>query len=163
MLARDVMTTGVRTVRTDTTIHELVDLLEPGDYSGAPVVDAQGKAVGLVSQSDVLRALACVEGDRSFTETFTALRSRPVVAILLDLERGPAAKLELLLKRPVTDIMTTKLVSCAPTDPVVQLCDRLAGKGIHRVIVLDPERHVLGIVTTTDLVRKLGELLRAKK
>ena len=62
LTARDVMTTEVTTVREDTSIEQLIHLLRVSHFSGIPVVDKEGRAVGLVSETDILRALAYTVG-----------------------------------------------------------------------------------------------------
>src|SRR5215469_13589420 len=54
MRAMDVMTTDVITVDPDTTVQALATLLAERGISGAPVVDASGRLVGVVSEGDLL-------------------------------------------------------------------------------------------------------------
>ena len=54
MRAMDVMTTDVITVDPDTTVQALATLLAERGISGAPVVDAEGRLVGIVSEGDLL-------------------------------------------------------------------------------------------------------------
>ncbi len=54
MNAKDVMTTEVITVSPDTTVQALAALLSEKGISGAPVVDAAGHMVGIVSEGDLL-------------------------------------------------------------------------------------------------------------
>ena len=55
MRAADVMTTGVITVSPEASVQELARLLADHGISGAPVVDADGKLVGILSLADVAR------------------------------------------------------------------------------------------------------------
>jgi CBS-domain-containing membrane protein len=54
MRAMDVMTTDVITVDPETTVQALATLLAERGISGAPVVDASGRLVGIVSEGDLL-------------------------------------------------------------------------------------------------------------
>src|SRR5215469_10000888 len=54
MRAMDVMTTDVITVDPDTTVQDLAMLLAERGISGAPVVDATGQLLGIVSEGDLL-------------------------------------------------------------------------------------------------------------
>jgi len=56
-LLSDVMTTPVRTVAPETSIAELLKLFDSAQISAVPVVDPGGRAVGLVSKSDLLAGL----------------------------------------------------------------------------------------------------------
>ncbi len=52
--AHDLMTRDPITVRQETTIGELCDLLQVKNINGAPVVDAGGRLVGVVTQEDII-------------------------------------------------------------------------------------------------------------
>jgi CBS domain-containing protein len=51
---RDVMTTGVVTVRPDTTYRELAAMFRQHRVSGFPVTAEDGKVIGVVSESDLI-------------------------------------------------------------------------------------------------------------
>lgn len=55
--ARDIMTTDVVTVTTSTPIEEAIDLLVEMRVSGLPVVDDEGRLVGVVTEKDALPIL----------------------------------------------------------------------------------------------------------
>ncbi len=54
MRAMDVMTTNVITVSPDTSVQELAKTLSERGISGVPVVDAENRLVGIVSEGDLL-------------------------------------------------------------------------------------------------------------
>ena len=54
MRAMDVMTTDVITVDPDMTVQALARLLAERGISGAPVVDSNGRLVGIISEGDLL-------------------------------------------------------------------------------------------------------------
>ncbi|HBP18879.1 MAG TPA: hypothetical protein DEA08_13975 [Planctomycetes bacterium] len=159
MLASDVMTTPVRTLTEDCRIKQLVDMLRPGDFGGYPVVSAAGQVVGLVSQTDSLRALACAQREGDFSSEFAGLSKRPAIAMLLDMQRGPAATTEVLLQRPIRDIMSSPVISCGPHTPLSEVCQLMSGRSVNRVVVLDGEDKPIGIISASDLVSALGRLL----
>ena len=55
MLVRDVMTTQVVTVRPQARVKEAIQLLDDHQITAMPVVDDEGRLVGVVSEADVLR------------------------------------------------------------------------------------------------------------
>jgi CBS domain-containing membrane protein len=60
---RDLMTPDVRVVRPDDSIGTLRELMQEKGIRHVPVVDEAGMLVGLVSERDVLRRAAGLEGD----------------------------------------------------------------------------------------------------
>ena len=57
MRAMDVMTTNVVTVRPDTTVQEVARILSEQGISGVPVVDADNRVLGIVSEGDLLHRI----------------------------------------------------------------------------------------------------------
>ena len=54
MRARDIMTTSVLTARLNTPIREIAELLSKRHFSGLPVVDSDGRLLGIVSEGDLI-------------------------------------------------------------------------------------------------------------
>jgi len=61
-------------------------------------------------------------------------------------------------QQPVARFMTTDLVSVSANAPLRTAVDYMVNAHVHRVVVLDAERRLRGIVSTTDV---LAALLRA--
>ncbi|HEX9653693.1 MAG TPA: CBS domain-containing protein, partial [bacterium] len=55
LVAKDIMNTDVITVEEDLSVGDLANLLTDKMITGAPVVNAKGKLVGVVSMSDIVR------------------------------------------------------------------------------------------------------------
>jgi CBS domain-containing protein len=81
---RDIMTTGVATVRSDTSCRELAVMFREHRVSGFPVTADDGTVVGVVSESDLV-ALAAGRHHRGYRADREAtagdLMSRPAVTI----------------------------------------------------------------------------------
>ena len=54
MIASDIMTRNVHTIRPGASAQEAARLLSQEHISGAPVVDAHGKVIGIVSEADII-------------------------------------------------------------------------------------------------------------
>ncbi|MBI4525568.1 MAG: CBS domain-containing protein [Deltaproteobacteria bacterium] len=54
MVAKDIMTRDVITVRSAITVKDLAKILIKNQISGAPVVDGKGKILGIVSEADIV-------------------------------------------------------------------------------------------------------------
>jgi acetoin utilization protein AcuB len=59
---KDIMTKIVITLPPDFTIAEAAEVLLNNDISGAPVLDAQGRLVGIITNSDLYKALIALSG-----------------------------------------------------------------------------------------------------
>ena len=54
----------------------------------------------------------------------------------------------------VEDFMDTEPITAEPDDAIADLARRMAEDRVHRIIIIDGERHVLGIVTSLDLLKE---------
>ena len=54
MIARDIMTRNVHTIHPGASAQEAAHLLSQEHISGAPVVDANGKVIGIVTEADII-------------------------------------------------------------------------------------------------------------
>ena len=159
LTAKDVMATDVTCVADDTTIGELVDKLRSTRFSGFPVLNGNRRAIGLVSQNDVLRALACLQGQQDLDQTFQQERRKAAVFLADGQDLNVSASE--LLKRPVTDIMTPRIIGCRPDTALGDVCSLMVENRIHRVVVVDGDGFVEGLIAATDLVRSYGSQLSA--
>lgn len=168
LTARDIMTPDVTTVTEDTSIEQLIHLLRVSHFSGIPVVDKAGRAVGLVSETDILRALAYTVGPPGSGEFATTFQKgkRRISSLLLDaVSRQDLAAghvLRELVARRVHDLMTPMVHACSPEATVAEVCDLMVWKEIRRVVVLDADKKVVGVISGIDLIRRLGEELRRR-
>jgi CBS domain-containing protein len=69
MKAADIMVSNVITVNMDATIQEVAGILARNRISAVPVVDHQGKVVGIVSEGDLIRREIGTERARSWWPT----------------------------------------------------------------------------------------------
>lgn len=154
-VAGDVMSRKVRTVRDDCPMEQLVDLIRETHFSGFPVVNADGRPVGLVSQTDVLRGLAAVI-DPEFAAPFLEGGSK-LTSIAEDGVRASAVLLGLMI-RPVKEFMTPKVETCRPDTPLAKVCATMSRRRIHRVVVVE-KNQVVGMISALDIVRWTGKAL----
>jgi CBS domain-containing protein len=151
LTAKDVMNPEVLTVRVDLTVRELAAFLTENQISGAPVVDLDGRLVGVVSVTDVAENDAerpDLAGDRSIPEDVRGWENR------MDAEDVRPLHIESddLLVR---DIMTPTVYTVPEETPVPELAHAMVAGRIHRLLVTHRGRAV-GIVTSLDLVRLLA-------
>jgi len=155
MNAKDVMTTEVVTVSPETTVQDLAKILSEKGISGAPVVDANQRLVGIVSEGDLLHR----------AETGTERRVQRRRSWWLE---SVAAEEELARDyvkahgRSVADIMTREVIAAEETTDLADLAMLLETKRIKRVPVVSGGK-LVGIVSRANLVRALATTSSAPK
>jgi len=122
------MQRGVVSVSPELPVAELESFLTSEEISGAPVIDTNGKLLGIVSQTDVIRALS----------------------------EEPSVDLKELLTPDLTveNIMTPGVLTVTEDAEVPELARAMVDAGVHRAVVMDGD-DVIGIVTSFDLLRLL--------
>ncbi len=160
--ARDLMQTDVVTLPAGTTISQAVQAFEEYHITGAPVTDASGRPIGVLSLADIARDDS-VRAGRLECDRWEYYLANPLndddgdrfsgENAIFDKEDFSAAVLD---DQRVEDWMTPRVISVDPTLPLVELCKVMTEQSIHRVLVTE-EDTVLGIVSTTDVVRYIAE------
>lgn len=148
----DIMTRDVVCVQAELSVESLTQLMLERGISGAPVVDARGRAIGVVSKTDLLRELH-ERGDTSQCEHEPPRirRNRPP-----DLHRG--FHVEELVHATAGEIMMPVAFTLSETAPISQAAALMAFEGVHRVPVLARSGEVVGIVSSLDVLRWLAEV-----
>lgn len=126
----DVMTPMPRTLSLDATVVEAVGFLIDERVTGAPVVDAEGDVLTVVSRADLLHFLAPGLAD------------------------GPEA-LEAMRRRTLRNLPHATAVTCNPDTSFAAACKQMIKSRVHRLVVVD-NGHPVGVVSTTDAVRTIA-------
>lgn len=125
----DLMQVDIVSVRPDATIKETVSALATAHVSGLPVVDQEGRMVGVISSSDIIAAEAAMDNEKGRTALFTQTSVRDVM--------GP---------RPYT---------IGPSAEVREAARHMHYAGVHRLFVTTEDR-LLGVISTSDIVRAVA-------
>lgn len=145
-----IMSRDVTCVTADLAIERLAEILLAHGFSGLPVVDAQGAAVGVVSKTDLLRFLH----DNADPDEHEPLVVQTGAGIAYEL--GPGFELAALARATVGEIMTNITVSVPADASLGQAAALMASEGVHRVPVTDAEQRVVGLLSSLDVLRWLG-------
>jgi CBS domain-containing protein len=144
MNAADVMTRDVVVVRPETPVPDLVNLLLGRGISGVPVVDKDGKLVGIVTEGDLMRrAELGTERHRGGLAAFftgTATLAREYVR-----SHGLV----------VSDVMSQDVTAVTPETTLAEIAELMESRRIRRVPVVR-DGQVVGIVTRANLLRALA-------
>ena len=147
--AAAVMTRHVISVRPDAGIAEVAATLTKHGISAAPVVDASGKLLGMISEGDLLRPFSGkAQARRAWWLEMLAEGERlaPEFLEYISMDRHTAA-----------DLMTRTLVTAQESTRISDIADQLTAHHIKRVPILRGET-LVGIVSRADLVRALAQI-----
>jgi len=146
--AKDIMTKEVITVTTDITIEGLARILTKHDISGAPVVDEEGKLIGIVTESDLIK-----------------MEQRlhiPTVINIFDavIYLGSSKKFEEDIKRmaatTVGDIFKKDVVTITESATIEEIATIMSEKNVHHLPVIKKGK-LAGIVGKKDIVKAIAK------
>jgi CBS domain-containing protein len=135
---RDVMTTSVVTVRAGTPYRDMVDLLHAHRVSGLPVVDDDGRVVGVVSETDLLAPVVTDAGAHQGQGGRWPHRRRVTVTCT------------------AADLMAHPAVTTSPDERVRNAARLMVLRGLRRLPVVDGDGRLVGIVSRGDLLSVFG-------
>jgi CBS domain-containing protein len=142
------MTKEVVSVTTETTIRQLAEIITAHRIGSVPVLDTEGKILGIVTESDL------IEQDKSFhIPTVISLFDW---VIYLESEKKFEKELKRMTARTVADIFTREVLTVTPETPVSEIADIMSSRKIHAVPVVENEK-LVGIVSRIDLIRSMVE------
>jgi CBS domain-containing protein len=146
----DIMTTPAITVRPELPVKDLVALFRDRRIGGAPVVDDDGRLVGLVTEGDLM----AIDADIALPHYFEIFDS----IIYLESEKKFRERVEKAAAANVEQLMTDgdRVKTVRPDDPARDAATLMSKHRFDRVPVVDDEGRVLGIVTRHDIMKILG-------
>ena len=155
MQVREVMTSDVVTLNEYMSVREAAKVLAECNISGAPVLDSEGKLVGMLTESDILRSVK-----RASDEVRMVFPSVHTMGVMFELAKGETEIMEAFDEQAntvVMDVMTRNPITCRQETPVNEVASILIKKGINRLPVVDDEDRVVGIITRGDIVRAFAQ------
>ena len=135
---RDVMTSDVVTVDEQASFKEIAALITGRRVSALPVLDADRRVVGIVSEADLVLKEEFPEGPAG-GRLFQGRRQRE--------DRAKAAG------ETAAELMTSPAVTVGPDATVAEAARLLHRHSIKRMPVVDPAGPLLGIVSRADLLK----------
>ncbi len=119
----DLMTTDVIRVSPDTRIKEAARLMFRHRVSGLPVVDADGRLSGIITEADFLR---------------------------MEVARNEAAEPQPV--ETVGEVMSSGVVTVAPDAEITEAAKMMVIQDVKRLPVVDADNKMLGIIARLDIV-----------
>jgi CBS domain-containing protein len=132
----DAMTRQVLTVHPDTPFKQIAELLVGQGIDAVPVVDEDGRVLGVVSGSD----LTCHE------------ETKPTLTQVLTHGRTTLIHARKARGRTARELMSSPVRTIGPDAGVCDALTRMNRSGVGRLVVLDGGR-LVGILARSDLLR----------
>ena len=145
---RDYMDADPVAVAPDTTVEEVARLLGEHELPGVPVVDGDGRCVGIITESDLV--LADEQGDLHiphYLELFGGV-------VFLEPLRRFRDRLHKALATEASEMMTANPVTIGPDADVHEAARLIAEKEHNRIPVVEDGR-LVGVITRADVLRAL--------
>lgn len=138
-LVREIMSSPVVVIQEDAALEEAQALMEERGVRRLPVVDEEGRLVGILTEGDLREATAIKATVNPY---------------------APEAAESWLT---VAEAMTPNPITVTPDTPIWQVAELLIEKKIGGVPVLDTQKNLCGIVTTSDILRLVVSWGRAEQ
>lgn len=153
MTATELMKRDMITIRPQDTLADALALMTENHVTGLPVMDHHSKCVGIVTASDILnyeREMEGVENEASvqfFDVDSQQWQSLPVTSF----------RAEELSDTRVEEVMARDLIRVDRTASAQTVARTMLDASVHRVLVMDDENRLYGIVAALDFVRMIAE------
>ena len=147
LTVKEIMTRDICSVHEDTELKDLAALFVEHNYKTLPVVDAGGKLVGVISQTDL------IEQDKPLhIPTVISLFDW---VIYLESPKVFSDEVRKVSARKVGEICAREVVTCTPETTVEELASLMVEHKIHLLPVLEGEK-LVGVVARFDIIRSMG-------
>ena len=146
LTAREIMTTEVVKVTAETSLKELASRFVETGHSNMPVVDGDGKLLGVISETDLV-------------EQQKPLHIPTVMALFdgvfyLDSQKSFKEQVDRVTATTVGELCNRKLVTCSPEMTIRELAALMSKHRVHLLPVVEAEKMV-GVVARLDLIKAM--------
>jgi CBS domain-containing protein len=147
--AQDIMNRHVRTVDPTLPIREVAQIMLETGLRRLPVVEPDGRLAGMITRADLLQAI--LTSPLMSPEASSATQPLQHTAPLMN---RPAQK------RPIADYINTEISMVGEQAPLAEVIDALILSPLKRVIVVNADRQVKGIISDMDVLSRMQEEAR---
>jgi len=142
--ASDIMTTEVITVKMETSLKDLAEILYKNRINGVPVVDDDGLVIGIICESDLVR-----KDKKLHIPTVVALFD---AVFYLESSKNLEKEIKRINATTVEELFTREVVTVDEKTPIDEIATLMTQKKIYTIPVMDGKR-LVGIVGKGDVIR----------
>lgn len=153
MKAKDIMSKKVLSVNEEMTVKEFTRLMHDHNITGAPVVDANHKIIGVMSVTDVIKRSNYVNKEISHCEDCYEIDT---TTGLVEVHKYYTDE---LFEKEIKCLMTPKIISVSPEADLNEVIQIFLDTPIHRLLVMEGPKAV-GIISTKDALKGMQKMLK---
>jgi CBS domain-containing protein len=147
--AAEIMNADVPTVTSDDDARTAVDLLAKTDLGAVPVVDADNRVVGIVSESDLI--LSDEESDLHLPHYVNIMGG----IVFIGSMKGFEEHLDKAFATKVSELMTPDPIVARDYEAANRVAKKIADKHHNHLPVVDADGRLAGMVTRADALAAL--------
>jgi CBS domain-containing protein len=150
--AAELMSPNPVSLCADATMKEAAAFFVDQGFGAAPVIDRSGRAVGVLSHSDI----TVYERERTTVPVMGSGFDEAMDLVARSSDALPTGFHEMDIDRTqVKDFMTPMIFSVRPETSAARVIDEMLAKKVHRLFVVDAEGSLVGVITAVDILRRL--------
>lgn len=139
--AAEIMNRQVRSITPDLPLREAAQIMLETGLRSLPVVETDGQLVRIVTRADLLQVVVT-----------SPLMSQEASSLTQPLRRTNALTTEAIQQQPITDFVNPEVATAQEQTPVGEVIDLLISSPLKRVVVINEERQVQGIISDVDVL-----------
>jgi CBS domain-containing membrane protein len=139
IIAKDIMAKDVISVRRDALLHEVAEIMGRRGISGVPVVDADSRVVGVISETDFLTRMGATGPGNFMSVMATCLKAEGCITLPIQAQTAE-------------DIMSSPAITVTEQATTMEITRLFIEKAINRAPVVDQQGHLVGIVSRADIL-----------
>jgi CBS domain-containing protein len=144
--AEDLMSPNPVSLDGDASIQEAIAMLTDRGFSAAPVIDAAGRPIGVLSRGDILvHEREQVRHARLTDDEVWEEKPRRT--------RHEGYSVEVVDPTRVRDVMTPVVFTVDLRTPAAKVVEQMLALKVHRLFVVDEDMALVGVVSTLDVLR----------
>jgi CBS-domain-containing membrane protein len=149
MTAQEVMNRQVRAVAPTMPVREAAQIMLETGLRRLPVVNAQGVLLGMLARADLLQVIVT-----------SPLMSPQFTSATQPLRPTGSLSHDPIQRRPIADFISTAVETINPQASLAEVIDALIVSPFKRVLVVDQQRCVQGIISDIDVLAGLQTEMR---
>jgi len=147
LTAKDIMTREVITVRQDTPIKDLAEILWKNRISGVPVLDENNRVVSVVTESYLI--------DQTKKVHIPTMISLLDSVIFLESSKKTEKEIRKMSGNTVGDICASELVTVIEETGLDEIATIMSEKSLHTLPVMQDDK-LVGVIGKSDIIRSIA-------